>query len=171
MSSEKFGKSSVGDGRESWTTEPTVQPTLEIINSLATACVLKKKKWKISTKRWKRMKSMSSMNLNSLLWTSRFFHGHGAQKYTKCAHTQHTGSLRECQGGRGKLRGERHGGNIPPTSPSCLKLGQGLWQQQKSLLLLSSKIHHLVHILQSCCKLAHYSTWKKSREEMTETVA
>ena len=69
---------------------------------------------------------MSSTNLNSLLWTSRFFHGHGAQKYTKCAHrAQHTGSLRECQGGRNKLRGERHGGEHPTHITALSKSGPG----------------------------------------------
>ena len=125
MSSEKFGKSSVGDGRESWTTEPTVQPTLEIINSLATACVLKKKKMKNLYKKMEMYEvnvlhepQFPAVNFKILSWTW------SPEVHKMCPHTAHRFPQRmprwEGQAQRGEAWGEH------PTHITVLsKVGPG----------------------------------------------
>lgn len=143
---------------------PIAQPRLETVNSLAIVCDLTKNR-KCLQETGNRPSQCPPCNqipccqlhfkIPSQTW--------GPELHKMCPRqSTQKGPLREdSQGGRGKLRG-RWGAKSTHTT-TLSKAGPGPLTPAEAPLLLSSKNHHLVHILQLCCKWAVFLPGKTPR--------
>lgn len=143
--------------------DPITQPRLEIVNQLVIACVLNKNEKSLPKKMVRLQVSiLHEPQFSAINVISKFLHRHGAQKYTKYArrsqHPRRFPSEKKAEEGRTKLE-VRRGAN--PTHTTTLF-------NPRNPFILSSKNHHLVNILQSCCEWAHFYIWKTSQEEKIE---
>lgn len=157
----------MGDGRDSWTVEPTAQPRLEIVNSLPTASVLNKNRKSLPKNITHQVGVLHEPQFHAVDFISRFFHRQGAQKYTDCTHRfllENNAKEGGTSWGRGRFHSHHHSVSHWP----------GPLTPAEVLLLLSSKNHHCdvhcVHIFQPCSKRVHFSPWENSQEKKTERV-